>query len=138
MKIEPKTTFISVAFSKFVIGSWCISLFIRHGRKFRTFLANSKSVDMYIHPEESSSKDEMIATNNNLEILAKTELNNRKERTRMKKLHRFEIVLRILKPAYFVHSTVYAWYFTSLRSTIEPTILNYVSYPFIFIIWPIY
>ncbi|XP_015783716.1 nose resistant to fluoxetine protein 6 [Tetranychus urticae] len=133
MKIEPITTLICVCFSKFVVGSWCMSVFMSHGRKIRRFLAQSKSVDMYIHPEEPNSqlfasKDEIAASNNNLELMTKTEMNNRKERSRLRKLHRFEIVLRIFKPAYFVHTTVYAWYFTSLRSTIAPSLLNYISF----------
>ncbi|XP_015781760.1 uncharacterized protein LOC107359732 [Tetranychus urticae] len=131
MKIGTITTVIYICLSKFTVALWCFSFLLHHGRRFRLFLAQSKSIDMYIYPEErdpqfsTPNKDTIAILNNNSELLDKTEI-NRNHSSKIRKVDPLEFIVRVTRPAFFVHSVVYAWYFTSLRSSIPSNLFGYV------------
>uniref|UniRef100_T1K2Y2 Nose resistant-to-fluoxetine protein N-terminal domain-containing protein n=1 Tax=Tetranychus urticae TaxID=32264 RepID=T1K2Y2_TETUR len=71
------------------------------------------------------NKDTIAILNNNSELLDKTEI-NRNHSSKIRKVDPLEFIVRVTRPAFFVHSVVYAWYFTSLRSSIPSNLFGYV------------
>uniref|UniRef100_T1K2Y4 Acyltransferase 3 domain-containing protein n=2 Tax=Tetranychus urticae TaxID=32264 RepID=T1K2Y4_TETUR len=133
MQIEPVTTVIYILFNKFVAALWCVSTLLHHGREVRRLLAQSKSIDMYIHPEECDSglrtpnKDTIAKTKNSELLKTETPNDNRNHPSKIGKVDPLEVIIRVLRPAFFVHSVVYAWYFTSLRSSIPSNLFGYMA-----------
>uniref|UniRef100_T1K6S3 Nose resistant-to-fluoxetine protein N-terminal domain-containing protein n=2 Tax=Tetranychus urticae TaxID=32264 RepID=T1K6S3_TETUR len=122
MKIEPLTTIIYVLFSKVTLTFLALIIGIHNAKKGRKYVIKAESGDMYIHDDDSDSiSQEMNQINNNIEskaIKRDSQLNN-------SGLNKLEILLRLLKPTYFIHAIVYSWYFTSLRSTIPLSLSSF-------------
>ncbi|XP_053208293.1 nose resistant to fluoxetine protein 6-like [Panonychus citri] len=152
MPIESVTTIISSTIIKILMALWCSMLVFPHGKKFRSFLADSKSNDIYIYSdvenenlngEQLKANNELISERDNEKSSANNNNNNNnvnlnnnqktistinqfKSSANFKSLHRFEIILRLYKSTYFIHTIVYAFHFTTLRTSLTYSLKNYL------------